>query len=84
MINKNYYIGLAVGAFMAIGVSMSLGEYASKPVSAYVQDINNDGRQDIVFQRRDGKKQAFIQMQDGTYIPFKGNLEAKTQGEQSK
>jgi hypothetical protein len=73
---RDYLLGGAMGVLL-VNSSYMINNGLIKPVSAYVQDVNSDGRMDFVVQQRNGKKQAFIQMQNGTYIPFEDYRNSK-------
>lgn len=63
-ISTGVIAGLVGLAFGLLG-GTSLGEYLTQPVKAYVRDLNNDGKQDIVVKSREGNSTVFMQEGNG-------------------
>lgn len=65
---REFLAGIFTGLGIAICSYIPLHGIIDNPVSAYVQDVNSDGREDFVVKQSNGEKYAFINMGDGTYL----------------
>ncbi len=56
------------GAGMTTGTILS--NYPLSPKTAYIQDLNGDGREDITIVNQRGNKGVLMQLENGTYVPL--------------
>jgi len=75
---RNYFIMGAFAGIIGFAGGEVLGDlYFAEPVKAYVRDVNNDGRPDIVIKSREGAPTIFMQEVNGTYIVLNEFINSK-------